>query len=147
MGFEDVARTAPRDVDAFEAWREALVSEIRAWADAHGGEPPRVMDWNRVYARRHGVRFEEGWPTYSMVSLAFGSWNAGIRAAGFEARTRGRLPRPGRPDHCIDCGRDFKEWPRKGDRCRRCASFLYYHGVPRSPEALRANARRRQVKP
>ena len=98
MGFEVVARTAPRDVDAIEAWREALVSELRAWADAHGGEPPRVMDWNRAYARRHGARFEEGWPTSYMVNAAFGSWNAAIRAAGMQPRGRHRPPRPGRPD-------------------------------------------------
>ena len=60
MGFEVIARTAPQDVDAIEAWRPALISEIRAWADPHGGEPPRVMDWDRAYARRHRARFEVG---------------------------------------------------------------------------------------
>jgi hypothetical protein len=59
--------TAPRDVDAMEAWRQALAAEMRAWANAHGGEPPRAMDWNRAYARRHGARFEQGWPTSWMV--------------------------------------------------------------------------------
>ena len=146
VGFEVVARTAPRDVDAIEAWRQALVSEVRAWADAHGGEPPRVMDWNRAYARRHGARFEEGWPTESMVTVAFGSWRDGIKAAGFQPRERGRPPRPGRPDRCVDCGRDFNEWPRKSDRCRRCASFLRRNGVARSPDALHADAEHRQIR-
>jgi hypothetical protein len=85
VGFEVVARTAPRDVDAMDAWRQALVSEIRAWADSHGGEPPREMDWHRAHAARHGVRFEQGWPSYSMVAAAFGSWSAGIRAGRFRA--------------------------------------------------------------
>jgi hypothetical protein len=80
VGFEVVARTAPRDVDAIEAGRQALVSEIRAWTQSHGGEPPRVVDWHRAHAVR--VRFEEGWPTYSIVVAAFGSWGAGNRAAG-----------------------------------------------------------------
>jgi hypothetical protein len=140
MGFEVVARTAPRDVDAIETWREALVSEMRAWADSHGGEPPKVMDWNRAYARRHGARFEEGWPTSYMVNAAFGSWNAAVRAAGMQPRGRHRPPRPGRRDHCVDCGRDFGEWPRKGDRCRRCASFLYRNGVPRTRRALQRDS-------
>jgi hypothetical protein len=144
MLFEVVARTALRDVDAIEAWRQALVSELRAWAHSQGGEAPREMDWHRAHAVRHGIRFEEGWPTYSMVAAAFGPWSAGIRAAGFRARKRGWPPRPGRPDQCVECGRDFNEWPRKGDRCRRCASFLYHHGVPPTREALRANARPRK---
>jgi hypothetical protein len=129
MGFEIVARSAPRDVDAFEAWRRVLISEIRAWTAAHGGEPPREMDWSLAHAARHGARFEQGWPKPSMVTLAFGSWSAGIRAAGFEPRGRGRPPQPGRPDQCVDCGRDFSEWPRKGRRCRRRASYRYRIGV------------------
>jgi hypothetical protein len=136
MGTEVVRRTAPRSVDAIEAWRQALLSEIRMWADAHGGEPPREMDWKLSYARRHGARFEEGWPPAWMVTAAFGSWDAGITAAGLQPRGRGRPPRAGRPDRCVDCGRSFTEWPRKGDRCRRCASFLQRTGMPRTPEAL-----------
>src|SRR4051812_16252779 len=82
MPFEVVERTAPQDLGAFEAWRRALVSEIRAWAQAHG-EPPRWSDWTRAYAQRHEMPFEDGWPASSMVVAAFGSWDAGLAAAGF----------------------------------------------------------------
>jgi hypothetical protein len=49
MGFEVVPRTAPRDLDEMEAWRAALISEIRAWATSHGGEPPRELEYLTVY--------------------------------------------------------------------------------------------------
>lgn len=130
MPFEEVPRAAPRDRDAFEAWRAVLLSELRAWASSHGGDAPRAVDWNRGYARRRGVRFEEGWPTSWMVTQAFGSWSAGLAAAGLRPRPAHRPPRPDRPESCVDCGRDFEVWPRAGDRCRRCASFMRRHGEP-----------------
>lgn len=147
MPFEVVARSAPQSQDALGAWRAFLLSELRAWAAAHDGAPPRAMDWNRGYAQRRGVRFEEGWPTSWMVTQAFGSWSAGIAAAGLRARPAHRPPRPDRPERCVDCGRDFAEWPRAGERCRRCASFMRRHGVAWSAEAIavvqdRASARR-----
>jgi DNA-directed RNA polymerase subunit RPC12/RpoP len=140
MAFEVVARTAPRDADAMQAWRTVLISEIRTWAASHGGEPPREMDWSRAHAARHGVRFELGWPTRAMINHAFGSWDAAIKAAGFTPRGRGRPVPPGRPDHCVDCGRSFTEWPRTGDRCRRCASYLLRNGTPRPEWPRRASA-------
>jgi len=78
-----------------------------------------------------------------MVTVAFGSWNAGVKAAGFQPWGRRRRRRPGRPDHCDDCGRDFNQWPRTGDRWRRCASFLRRNGVPRRPDGLHAITERR----
>jgi hypothetical protein len=50
MAFEVVARTAPRDADATEAWRRALIAEMRAWADSHGGQAPTYRDWHRASA-------------------------------------------------------------------------------------------------
>jgi DNA-binding CsgD family transcriptional regulator len=81
--FEVVKRSAPQHADAFDASRQALASEIRAWAAAHGGEPPRWSDWSRAYALRLEMPFEQGWPTSAMVVAAFGSWDAALTAAGF----------------------------------------------------------------
>src|SRR4051794_5309043 len=63
---------------------ERSVPELRAWSEAHGGRPPRWSDWCRAYAQRHAMPFEDGWPSSGMVVAAFGSWDAGLAAAGFE---------------------------------------------------------------
>ena len=71
--------------------RQALLLAIRAWARQYG-EPPATPDWNPTRAARlHDegriCRFREGdWPHSESVVREFGSWNAGILAAGFEPR-------------------------------------------------------------
>jgi hypothetical protein len=52
-----------------------------------------MPDWNPWQARdrlgdeARARRFESGhWPWYTSVVIRFGSWNAGIRAAGFTPR-------------------------------------------------------------
>lgn len=64
-----------------EAKREFIIGKILQWSVDHG-EPPKVNDW------RH-VRGTE-WPSYLTVIRAFGSWDAGIEAAGYQPRGRGR---------------------------------------------------------
>lgn len=75
--------------------REKIIKAILAWADLHG-EPPAVPDWNPHHARvilhddARASRCERGdWPRQQTVVDAFGSWNAGIAAAGFVPRTPG----------------------------------------------------------
>lgn len=68
-----------------------MVEKIQAWAAIHG-EPPRVGDWNPYLARKRddeprAQRWEAGdWPWFSNVIYLFGSWNAGLCAAGFAPR-------------------------------------------------------------
>jgi hypothetical protein len=73
--------------------RERSVREIRRFAAMYG-RPPSAVDWSPAMARakcspaRAGEIEEryarDGWPPAKQVQHAFGSWNAGIRAAGFE---------------------------------------------------------------
>jgi hypothetical protein len=76
--------------------RGAVILAIQEWAHEHG-EHPAMPDWNPWYARHEindearAARAEENiaagrhpWPV--SVIRAFGTWNAAIRAAGFEPR-------------------------------------------------------------
>ena len=74
--------------------REACVAAIQEWAEKYG-EPPGAADWDPWQARHvlhdeaRAQRFEEAGgcrPWTTSVVEAFGSWNAAIRAAGFEPR-------------------------------------------------------------
>ncbi len=57
---------------------EAILEAIRDWADEHGGVPPRMVD-----ARHSGGRL----PTEGSVIRRFGTWNAGLLAAGCDLHT------------------------------------------------------------
>lgn len=75
---------------------EALTAAIREWVSEYG-EPPAISDWSPIAARSlndeaRARRFEDAggrWPWFTLVVRRFGSWNAGIRAAGFEPRVSG----------------------------------------------------------
>lgn len=73
---------------------EAIVCAIQQWADEHGGIPPAAQEWNAGYMskRAQATKLAEfhrgGYPSVTTVVNEFGSWNAGIRAAGFEPRAR-----------------------------------------------------------
>jgi hypothetical protein len=79
--------------------REAIILAIQEWAKEYG-EPPAGPDWNAYDCRQvlgdeeRALRHECGvsagrWPWMSVVVREFGTWNAGIRAAGFESREAG----------------------------------------------------------
>lgn len=78
--------------------RAEILAAIRAWAARHGA-PPTLADWEPSRARRLGhawraERFHAGtWPTAGMVAREFGTFGAGIAAAGF-ARPRAPLSKP-----------------------------------------------------
>lgn len=73
--------------------REWIVSKIQEWTSLYG-EPPTAEDWapQTVHSRRaNAVRtrfYSASWPYTEYVQRRFGSWNAGIEAAGFTPRTR-----------------------------------------------------------
>jgi hypothetical protein len=75
-------------------WTRGLViARICEWNERYGA-PPAIPDWNAHAARadhneERALRFEEArpyWPWFSTVIKIFGSWNAGIAAAGFKPR-------------------------------------------------------------
>jgi hypothetical protein len=73
----------------------AVILAIQEWAAEHG-EPPALPDWSATHARAindeaRAERYERALaagecPGYTSVIRAFGSWNAGIAAAGFTPR-------------------------------------------------------------
>lgn len=72
--------------------RQLIIERIREW-DRLYGQPPNVHDWDPWRSRfqlgdeLRAQRFllaDGHWPWFTSVVHAFGSWNAGIVAAGFE---------------------------------------------------------------
>lgn len=68
--------------------RGEIIAAILYWNIKYG-RPPSAADWN--VAERRGnhearlARFYDGWwPHVNTVRHHFGSWNAAIKAAGFE---------------------------------------------------------------
>lgn len=53
---------------------DVVLAAVRRWAAEHDGYPPTEEQW-----RRRG----DYWPSARTVLSLFGSWDAGIRAAGF----------------------------------------------------------------
>ena len=89
----DCAITERREMKVWT--HEALIEAIRAFA-AKYGRPPGAQDWNPPMARAKGRddtadRFyvDACWPHAGIVQKEFGSWNAGIKAAGFRALKSG----------------------------------------------------------
>lgn len=88
------ARPGMRCSGCVKTWtREAIIAAIRSFA-AEFGEPPATPDWNPTQARilhneaRAGRAEERAgeWPHAWTVRREFGSWAAGLRAAGFTPR-------------------------------------------------------------
>lgn len=73
--------------------REEIIAAMRAW-HARYGKQPRANDW---------IRVSEEHPTSQRVAVVFGSWNAGIAAAGFEPK-RGRQAGGWKPKPLIPRG-------------------------------------------
>jgi len=70
---------------------------MHAWADEHG-RPPTLEEWRRASARH---------PSAATVRRLFGTWNAALIAAGFEARPPGLpvVPRSVTHARCERSGR------------------------------------------
>lgn len=68
-------------------WTEEKIKrEIQSWVKRHG-LPPTSAEWSVPADRPNFFRGEVGRrPTSSTVQRVFGSWNAAIRAAGYEPR-------------------------------------------------------------
>jgi hypothetical protein len=87
--------------------RELIIEKIREW-EARYGEPPCSADWNPSLARWRAQdwraeRYRDGvWPSTNAAKRPFeGSFDAAVRAAGFEPRRPGPRPKPragARPD-------------------------------------------------
>lgn len=74
------------------ARRAAVICQIQDFAAMYGRQP-RAADWNPGMAENLGMpdaaeireRYErEGWNSTTHVRTVFGTWNAAIRAPGFE---------------------------------------------------------------
>jgi hypothetical protein len=63
---------------------EAIVCAIQEWADDHGGIPPSSNDFRRLHQRDVSAV-----PNVNHVRFRFETWNAAIRAAGFEPHSGG----------------------------------------------------------
>jgi hypothetical protein len=67
---------------------EAVVAAITAWT-VEEGRLPRVDDWKpRSQPRSKWAREYPRWPSYMTVRTIFGSWNAGLEAAGYAPTRR-----------------------------------------------------------
>lgn len=104
---------------------EAILEALRAWGDDHGGIPPREID-ARVGMEGHGRL-----PYETTVRKLFGSWNAGLLAAGYEGLHQDK--RPETTQAMADAIRAGKSTEEVGDMFGVSASAvrmrLRYHGM------------------
>jgi transposase len=71
--------------------RESVIAAIQRWADEDGGIPPSQIDWNPSHpqgspAQTDRYQAADYCPDHTTVARLFGTWNEGIRAAGFTPR-------------------------------------------------------------
>lgn len=73
--------------------RQWILDSFAEW-NARFGAPPSALDWNLALARTRRYcgwkaerceRTGRKWPSVTLVQAHFGSWNAGLEAAGFKA--------------------------------------------------------------
>ena len=74
--------------------REAIIAAFHRWATEHGGEAPSSAAWRSP---------PEGYPTDRTVAYRFGSWSAGLAAAGLTPRPSGRPRRDPSRMQCPTC--------------------------------------------
>jgi hypothetical protein len=80
--------------DASKAW---ILDSFAEWSQRFGA-PPSSVDWNPADARvsawkaKRYKRTGRKWPSPTLVTSHFGSWNAGLRAAGFEPLSKQEHP-------------------------------------------------------
>ena len=75
-----VCEACNRPLAAERFWTETEIAKsLRLWQGLHGS-PPSAFEW-----RRAGYEH----PSEATVRLRFGTWNAGLSAAGLPVRRRG----------------------------------------------------------
>lgn len=78
--WSDAIRAAGFEARPYTHWdHNSILAAIRRWVAEHG-EPPRSLQW---------MTSTDGNPSRVTVAHWFGSWNAGIAAAGFTPREQG----------------------------------------------------------
>ncbi len=87
-------RPGPRP-DGIRWTRDLIVYAIDLWARTHL-RAPTAADWDRA---------GENHPSRQTVQRVFGSWNAGIAAAGYVPKPCGRRPRRFRPQEAPSSAR------------------------------------------
>lgn len=65
--------------------RENIVEALLLWAELYG-RSPRSRDW--ITTTMPEPARSQAWPNANDVVRLFGSWNAGLLAAGFKPQTR-----------------------------------------------------------
>lgn len=121
--------------------RERLIKAMQDWETIFG-EPPSIVDWNSTQARKLGdeVRakyFDDNkdqWPWFSQVVREFGTWNAGIKAAGFTPRPRHGTSESNsvnrkRKSVSLKTGEREKYWTRERI-LQRIQDYFQMYGVP-----------------
>jgi DNA-binding XRE family transcriptional regulator len=95
--------------DTGEWSKESILTSMRDWNELYG-EPPSMAQWSPTTLRDRG-RPEEienylsgNWPSAGTVRNHFGSWLAGLTAAGFEPKPAGGAATPAVGE------RDLPEW-------------------------------------
>lgn len=89
VGYSRAAETNVRKIPRPQKWtKREIIKHIRAWVSEHG-ETPDYADWNKPNGR--------GVPSSASLARHFGSFDAAIKAAGFEARGVGGAPKQQSP--------------------------------------------------
>jgi hypothetical protein len=80
--------------------KERVIAEMHRWVEIFG-RPPGAMDWDTSLIQRSKTltaeakarklqRYQGGnWPSRNAVTARFGSWSAGLRAAGLASNPTG----------------------------------------------------------
>jgi hypothetical protein len=94
--------------------RERIVAALRAWAQRHG-RAPTMQEWQKMPPSSPPGYEHRPRPVAETVKAAFGSWSAGLAAAGLEPRTPGGQVRE-------RCKGGHDEWRTRPDGKRFCAA-------------------------
>ena len=131
--------------------RESIIEKIVAWERLYS-EPPSSADWNPSLARWRAQewrieRYRQGeWPSTNAVKRHFGeSFDAAVRAAGFEPRRPGPRPRPAHSARPAIAQRE-PQTPRSVDEELLAAAELVHAAEARARAAeKRAAAAERRI--
>jgi len=82
-----------------------VIAAVQRWAAEHGGRPPIAADWSG--------RRDASYPHENTVARVFGTWAAGIEAAGFRVNHGGGPPAAFTQEEIVGA---IKRWVAEYDR-------------------------------